>query len=46
MDTNRARPETFDELIDLVRSRLLPVLWSKWGIEVGGDVCSEVKEYA
>jgi hypothetical protein len=24
----------------------LPVLWSKWGIEVGGDICCEVEEYA
>jgi DNA-directed RNA polymerase specialized sigma24 family protein len=46
MDMNRPRLESFDDLIDDVRGRLLPVLWSKWGIEVGGDVCSEVEEYA
>ena len=40
------RPETFEDLIDLVRARLLPVLWAKWGVEVGGDLCSEVEEYA
>ena len=40
------QPGTFDELIDQVRGRLLPVLWSKWGIEVGGDICCEVEEYA
>ena len=48
MDTNPAesRPGTFDELVDQVRSQLLPVLWSKWGVEVGGDICCEVEEYA
>ena len=46
MDRNPDSPHSFDELIDLVRARLLPVLWSKWGIEVGGDICSEVEEYA
>ena len=39
-------PGTFDELIDSVRGRLLPVLWSKWGIEVGSDICAEVEEFA
>ena len=43
---NPGQPGSFDELIELVRGRLLPVLWSKWGIEVGGDVCCEVEEYA
>lgn len=46
MDVTPTRPESFDELIDLVRARLLPVLWSKWGVEVGGDICCEVEEYA
>jgi RNA polymerase sigma factor (sigma-70 family) len=48
MDANHQpeRPGTFDELIDQVRGRLLPVLWSKWGVEVGGDICCEVEEYA
>ncbi len=23
-----------------------PVLWSRWGIEVGSDLCAEVEEYA
>lgn len=48
MDTNPAesRLGTFDELVDQVRSQLLPVLWSKWGVEVGGDICCEVEEYA
>jgi hypothetical protein len=32
------QPGSFDELIDLIRGRLLPVLWSKWGIEVGGEL--------
>jgi DNA-directed RNA polymerase specialized sigma24 family protein len=36
----------FDSLIDEIRSRLLPVLVAKWGIEVGSDVCSDVEEYA
>ncbi len=43
---NYGQPDSFEELIDLVRGRLLPVLWSKWGIEVGGDICCEVEEYA
>jgi RNA polymerase sigma factor (sigma-70 family) len=46
MDMNYGQPDSFEELIDLVRGRLLPVLWSKWGIEVGGDICCEVEEYA
>ena len=46
MDINADSPNSFDELIDLVRARLLPVLWSKWGVEVGGDICCEVGEYA
>ena len=46
MDKNSDPPTSFDELISLVRARLLPVLWSKWGIEVGGDICGEVEEYA
>jgi DNA-directed RNA polymerase specialized sigma24 family protein len=37
---------SFDELIELVRSRLRPVLWSRWGAEVGSDLCAEVEEYA
>lgn len=41
-----SRPDSFDELVDEVRSTLLPVLWSKWGVEVGGDICCEVEEYA
>jgi DNA-directed RNA polymerase specialized sigma24 family protein len=36
----------FDDLIDEIRSRLLPALVAKWGIEVGSDICSEVEEYA
>ena len=36
----------FDSLIDEIRSRLLPVLVAKWGIEVGSDLCSDVEEYA
>lgn len=39
-------PGTFDELVDMVRARLLPVLWSRWGVEVGSDICAEVEEYA
>jgi len=30
--------DSFDELTDLVHGRLLPVLRSKWGIEVGGEL--------
>lgn len=37
---------TFDELVDMVRDRLQPVLWSRWGVEVGSDICAEVEEYA
>lgn len=40
------RPGSFEELVDQVRSRLLPVLWSRWGVEVGGDLGAEVEEYA
>ncbi|MFZ1490703.1 MAG: hypothetical protein WAS51_12230 [Ilumatobacteraceae bacterium] len=36
----------FDGLIEDIRSRLLPALVAKWGVEVGSDVCSEVEEYA
>lgn len=39
-------PQGFDGLIDEIRSRLLPALVAKWGVEVGSDVCSEVEEYA
>jgi DNA-directed RNA polymerase specialized sigma24 family protein len=46
MDTGTEFTDSFEELIDLVRSRLLPALWSKWGVEVGGDICCEVEEYA
>jgi len=38
--------EGFDSLIDEIRSRLLPALVAKWGIEVGSDLCSDVEEYA
>lgn len=40
------RARDFDDLLDQVRSRLLPALVAKWGVEVGSDVCSEVEEYA
>lgn len=43
---NPGRPDGFDTLIDEIRSRLLPALVSKWGIEVGSDLCSDVEEYA
>ncbi|MFM7252898.1 MAG: RNA polymerase sigma factor [Ilumatobacteraceae bacterium] len=48
MDPTAAQqgPRSVEELIAAVRARLLPVLWSKWGIEVGGDLCCEVEEYA
>lgn len=39
-------PGSFDDLVALIRSRLRPVLWSRWGPEVGGDLCGEVEEYA
>ena len=39
-------PDSFEGLITQIRVRLLPVLWSKWGVEIGSDVCSEVEEYA
>jgi DNA-directed RNA polymerase specialized sigma24 family protein len=44
--TAQGPPATIEDLIALVRLRLLPVLWSRWGIEVGGDLCCEVEEYA
>ena len=40
------QPGSFGGLIELIRGRLLPGLWSKWGSEVGGDVGCEVEEYA
>lgn len=48
MDESRhhEQPLGFDDLIDEIRSRLLPALVAKWGIEIGSDVCSEVEEYA
>lgn len=48
MDAPSADPgaASFDELLERVRARLLPVLWSRWGVEVGSDVCAEVEEYA
>lgn len=36
----------FEDLVGLVRSRLRPVLWSKWGVELGSDLAAEVEEYA
>lgn len=36
----------FEEFIRTVRARLRPVLWSKWGVEIGSDLCAEVEEYA
>ncbi len=39
-------PQGFDGLIEKIRSRLLPALVAKWGVEVGSEVCSEVEEYA
>ena len=44
--SDHGQPGGFDGLIDEIRSRLLPALVSKWGIEVGSDLCSEVEEYA
>lgn len=44
--SNHGQPDGFDELVDEIRSRLLPALVSKWGIEVGSDLCSDVEEYA
>ena len=38
--------DAFEELIEHIRSRLRPVLWSKWGVEVGSDLAAEVEEYA
>lgn len=46
MNPNRESSDSFIQLIDEVRGRLLPVLWSKWGVEVGGDICGEVEEFA
>jgi len=43
---NHGQPDGFDVLVDEIRSRLLPALVSKWGIEVGSDLCSDVEEYA
>jgi DNA-directed RNA polymerase specialized sigma24 family protein len=42
----RGHPGGFDTLIDEIRARLLPALVSKWGIEVGSDLSSDVEEYA
>jgi RNA polymerase sigma factor (sigma-70 family) len=44
--TNHGHSDGFDALIDEIRSRLLPALVAKWGIEVGSDLCSDVEEYA
>ena len=41
-----SRLQGSDDLIDEIRSRLLPALVAKWGIEVGSDICSDVEEYA
>jgi DNA-directed RNA polymerase specialized sigma24 family protein len=38
--------DDFEGLIEEIRSRLLPALVAKWGIEVGSDLCSDVEEYA
>jgi DNA-directed RNA polymerase specialized sigma24 family protein len=48
MDSSPAagHPPSFDGFIETVRTRLRPVLWSKWGIEAGSDLCAEVEEYA
>ena len=43
---NHGHPGDFEALINEIRSRLLPALVSKWGIEVGSDLCSDVEEYA
>jgi DNA-directed RNA polymerase specialized sigma24 family protein len=43
---NHGHPDGFDALIDEIRSRLLPALVAKWGIEVGSDLCSDVEEHA
>ena len=45
-DAHDSFPESFEGLIGQVRTRLLPVLWSKWGVDVGSDICSEVEEHA
>lgn len=37
---------SFDDLVGMVRERLLPVLWSRWGVEAGSDICAEVEEFA
>jgi len=43
---DHGHPDGFDALIEEIRSRLLPALVSKWGIEVGSDLCSDVEEFA
>jgi len=35
-----------DDLVGLIRGRLLPVLVARWGVETGSDVCADVEEYA
>jgi DNA-directed RNA polymerase specialized sigma24 family protein len=44
--TPPCRPDGFDTLIDQVRSRLLPALVARWGIEVGSDLCADAEAYA
>ena len=44
--SNDVLPDSFEGLIEQIRVRLLPVLWAKWGVEIGSDICSEVEEYA
>ena len=48
MESSGSHPHSnsFDDLIDTIRSRLLPALVAKWGVEVGSDVCSDVEAYA
>jgi DNA-directed RNA polymerase specialized sigma24 family protein len=36
----------FESLLVLIRSRLRPALVSKWGIEVGSDISSDIEEYS
>ena len=43
---HQGRANDFDTLIDEIRVRLLPALVSRWGVEVGSDLCSDVEEYA